>query len=255
VKARRHGSSYRPVTMPKPPKAPEEVIDLFKSAITPKTQVIAIPHMISGTGTILPIREICAEARRRGIFTIIDGAQAFGHIAVDVQELGCDAYYASLHKWFLAPPGTGFLYIRKERIREVWATLASGQWDNHEDDGYRLLQRGTGNLSTLISLGAAIDFHNRIGPQRIHRRIKFLGDRLREGLKGIKRVTLNTSPHPAMSAGITNFQVEGLVGTALMDALWQRRKMRMRGNRLSTHIYNSEAEIDATLELVRDIAK
>jgi selenocysteine lyase/cysteine desulfurase len=136
----------------------------------------------------------------------------------------------------------------------VWTTLASTQWDNHEDDGYRLMQRGTGSLSALVGLSAAIDFHNRIGPERVRQRIKYLGDYLRDGLKKISKVKINTPLHPAMCAGITNYEVEGLQGTALMDALWERKKIRIRGNRQSTHIYNSEAEIDTTLGIVRELA-
>src|SRR5207245_1639892 len=121
---------------------------------------------------------ICDEARNRGIFTVLDGAQAFGHVPVDVKDIGCDAYVGCFHKWMLAPAGTGFIYLRKDMAPKVWCSVASGQWNNHEDNGYRFTQRGTGNLSTMMGLEAALDFHSAIGPERVTSRIKYLGDYL-----------------------------------------------------------------------------
>lgn len=254
AKARRYKLVYRQIPFPKPPQDPQEIVTLFRNAFTPKARVLAVPHIVSGTGAILPVKELCAEARGRGIFTIIDGAQALGHIAVDVKEIGCDAYYSSMHKWLCAPAGNGVLYVRKDRVKDVWTTNASAQWDNHEDEGYRLQQRGTGNLSLLMGLNASLDFHNKIGSERVIRRIKELGDYLRAGLKGIPRVKVNTPLHPAMCAGITNYEVEGRKGTAMQDALWAKG-IRIRGNRQSTHIYNSKEDLDTTLAVIRSLAK
>jgi selenocysteine lyase/cysteine desulfurase len=253
VKAKRYQAVYRQVAMPRPPRNPEEIVVLFLNAFTSRTKVLAVPHIISSTGTVLPVKELCAEASRRGIFTIIDGAQALGHVRVDVKDIGCDAYYSSMHKWLCAPAGNGVLYLRKAQAKNVWTTLASSQWNNHNDEGYRLQQRGTGNLSLLMGLDAAIDFHNKIGPERVARRIKELGDYLRAGLQKIPKVKINTPVHPAMCAGITNYQIEGVGGTAMQDALWAKG-IRIRGNRQSTHIYNSEAELGATLSVIRQLA-
>jgi isopenicillin-N epimerase len=254
VREKRFGIKVTPVPLPDPCRNPEQIIDLFLKAITPRTRVIAISHMVTGTGSILPVRQICSEAQKRGIFTVLDGAQCVGQIPVDVKAIGCDAYFSSLHKWMLAPPGTGFLYIRKERIAEIWTTFASGQWDNHEDEGYRLSQRGTGNLSLLVGLNAALDFHLKIGPERIYRRIKFLGDYLRDGLRKIPKVEIQTSPHPDMCAGITVYNIKGCEPGKIMDELWERKKIRIRGVRQSTHIYNSPQEIDDTQEIVSNMA-
>ncbi len=253
VKARRYKAVYRQVTMPKPPRDPDEVVNAFLNAFTSRTRVLAVPHIISSTGAVLPVKEMCAEARSRGIFTIIDGAQALGHVTVDVKDIGCNAYYSSMHKWLCAPAGNGVLYVRAENAKDIWTTLASSQWDNHKDEGYRLQQRGTGNLSLLMGLNAAIDFHNKIGSERVIRRIKELGDYLRAGLQKIPKVKINTPTHPAMCAGITNYQVEQISGVAMQDALWAKR-IRVRGNRQSTHIYNSEAELDTTLAIIRQLA-
>src|SRR6185312_648978 len=172
---KRHGGTVTKMVLPKPMQSSEEALDIILKSITPRTKVIAISHMISGTGAILPVKEVCAHARSRGIFTVLDGAQTVGHIAVDVKDLGCDAYVGCFHKWLRAPAGNGFLYLRAGRSAEVWPSIASGNWDNHNDNGYRLSQRGTGNLAVLAGAEAAMDFHEQIGPARVQQRIKYLG--------------------------------------------------------------------------------
>jgi selenocysteine lyase/cysteine desulfurase len=159
----------------------------------------------------------------------------------------------------LAPAGTGFVFVRKERAREVWTTIASSHWNDHEDDGYRLTQRGTGNLSLLMGLDAALDFYNSIGAERVQGRIKYLGDYLRSGLREIPRTKIYTSADPSMCAGITVYGVEGVTGPQLQDEMWKRARLRPRasgpGVRHSTHIFNSTQEIDKALGVVRSLAK
>ena len=255
---RRQGTVVK-VELPKPVHDPEEVLNLIRMGITSRTKVIFLSHVITGAGAILPVKEICAEARERGIFTVIDGAQAFGHIPVDVHDIGCDAYVGCFHKWLLAPAGTGFLYVRSEREKEVWSTLCSGNWANHEDDGYRFTQRGTGCLSLTMGLDAALDFHAELGPRRVTDRIKHLGDSLRTGLRKIPGVILYTPAESTMAAGITVYEVPGLVGRQLQNEFWTRGRMRPRGSgngvRHCTHIFNSPEEIDRALAVVRTLAK
>jgi selenocysteine lyase/cysteine desulfurase len=257
--AARHHATVQMMRVPKPVESPEEAMEAFYNALTPRTRILAISHVITGAGSILPVKQICAAARSRGIITILDGAQAFGHIKVDLEEIGCDAYVGCFHKWMLAPAGTGFLFVRQERARDVWTTLASTHWNDHTDDGYRLTQRGTGSLSLHMGLDAALDFHNAIGAARVHERIKFLGDYLRKGLGEIQGVKLYTSSHPAMSAGITVYSVKGVTGGELQNEMWSRARLRPRANgagvRHSTHIFNSTQEIDKALGVVRALAK
>ena len=257
--AKRYNGAMKKVALPRPAHSSSEMIGLVRQAITPRTRVLYISHVITGSGAIMPVKEICAEARQRGIFTVIDGAQAFGHIAVDVKEIGCDAYVGCFHKWLLAPAGNGFLYVRKERAKEVWTTLASSQWDNHDDDGYRLTQRGTGSMSLLEGADAALDFHWAIGPDRVQKRVKYLGDRLRAGLREIPKVKIYSPEDNAMCAGITVYGVDGVTGPQLQDEMWKRGRLRPRslgaGVRHCTHIFNSPAEVDRALEIVRALAR
>ncbi|MBT8235648.1 MAG: aminotransferase class V-fold PLP-dependent enzyme, partial [Bacteroidia bacterium] len=133
--AKRKGCIYKQATMPMPANDPQEIYDAIFKEVTSKTRVIAIPHMVSVYGTVMPVKAICQEARRRGIFTVLDGAQCVGHVEVDVKDIGCDAYYSSLHKWMLAPAGSGILYINNDVVNDIWTTLSSYQWDNREDHG------------------------------------------------------------------------------------------------------------------------
>jgi selenocysteine lyase/cysteine desulfurase len=253
--AKRHGGAVVKMELPKPIHSEDQVLDIVRKSITPRTKVLFLSHVITGAGAILPVKQICTEARQKGIFTVIDGAQAFGHIPVDVHDIGCDAYVGCFHKWLLAPAGTGFLYVRKERAKEVWSTLCSGNWANHDDDGYRFSQRGTGSLSLTLGLDAAMDFHTEIGPQRVYQRIKYLGDYLRAGLRKMPKVIVYSPEESKMCAGITVYEVPGLKGRQLQNEFWARARMRPRGSgngvRHCTHIFNSPEEIDRALEIVR----
>ena len=252
------GTVVTEVPIPDPLSHPDEIVGAFEAAITPKTRVLTFPHVTSGRGIVLPARRLVALARDRGLFSVVDGAQAVGQIRVDVRDIGADAYFFSPHKWLLAPKGTGVLYIRRPVQERIWTTLASSQWDNQEDGMYRLMQYGTHNLSLLRGLEAAIDFMTQIGPDRVEARVRSLGSRLREGLGEIPGVIIETPISPELAAGITRYGIEGLEGTVLQDELWSRRRIRVRGApsvRQSCHIYNDFAQLDETLEVVRELAR
>jgi selenocysteine lyase/cysteine desulfurase len=260
LRDKRYGADVRYVTPPQPAQNPEQLVALYESATTPQTRVWAIPHLTSGSGAILfPVQEMCRRARARGIMTVIDGAQTLGHLRVDVKAMGCDAYFSSPHKWLLAPVGTGMLYIRRELHEKVWATLASGQWDNYRDGLYRLMQYGTGNLSLLVGLEKAIDFHQQLGPARVEERILGLANRLRAGLRQIEGVFIRSPQHPALLSATTIWGIQGVAAGRLQDELWRIGKIRVRTNadgvRHCCHIYNLESEVDRALDTARQIAR
>jgi selenocysteine lyase/cysteine desulfurase len=256
--AERKGSRHRKVEIPRSIDGPAEIVAAFEKAITPDTHLLSFPHISSEQGIVFPAKQICDLARERGVISVVDGAQTPGHIRIDMEKLGCDAYYGSPHKWLMAPAGNGFLYVKESLIDKVWTTLASSQWDNHEDNGYRLGQRGTGNPSLLVGFEAALDLHFDIDPQRVYDRIRELGDRLRAGLAKIDGVEIVT-PRDSMCAGLTTFKVRGVEDEAVQTQLWKRGKIQPRalsegrGIRYSTHIYNSEDEVDRTLAIVNDL--
>ncbi|WP_411767551.1 aminotransferase class V-fold PLP-dependent enzyme [Winogradskyella sp. A3E31] len=256
--AKRKSCIYKQAVMPMPANDPQEIIDAIFKEVTPKTRVIAVPHIVSVYGTVMPVKEICAEARRRGIFTVLDGAQCVGHIDVDVQDIGCDAYYSSLHKWLLAPAGSGLLYVNKDVVTDIWTTVASYNWDNEDDHGFRLMQNGTGNPAMIAGYNAAVEFFNTIGKDKWLARIKELGHYLRSGLKTMPHVTISSSTNEAMAAGITTYAVKGLTGPELQKTLWEKERLQPRSvgedlMRHSVHIYNSKAEIDKALNVIQTL--
>lgn len=262
-RAKRHGALWKAVTLPSPPSDPAEIVARFREAITPKTRVLAIPHQTSMLGLVLPVEELVAIGRERGhprIFIVLDGAQAVGQIDVDVRRLGCDAYFLSPHKWLLAPPGCGALYVRRERQKELWTTLCSTEWASLDKGAYRFMQVGTGNRSLLEGLKAAAELRLELGQERVSKRILSLGERLRAGLRSIDGVRILSSVDPRMAAGITTYKVGDRSGPDIMDAFWkQRYRVRSMGEtqgvRHSLHIYNSPRDVDTALEIVRDLAR
>jgi len=260
LRAKRYGIYIKKVAVPVPPQDPQQLIDLFVNASTPQTKVWAIPHLTSALAIRFPVEPMCAIARQRGIISIVDGAQCIGHMQLNMQQMGCDAYFGSPHKWLLTPKGCGFLYIRRDRLPEVWATVVSGQWDNYHDGAYRFMQIGSGNLSLLKGYEAAIDFHVRIGPDKVERRIMALAERLRAGLKQIPQVTINSPQHPELLSATTVWSLRGYRAVELMDALWDRAKIRCRsmgdpwGVRQGCHIYNLPEDVDRTLATARQLA-
>jgi selenocysteine lyase/cysteine desulfurase len=238
---------------------PEAVVELFRSAMTPRTKVLMFSHVTSGLGARLPARELCALARERGALALVDGAQAVGQLQVDVQALGCDAYVGSPHKWMLAPKGTGFMFLRRAVQDRFWTTLASYQWDNHADGAFRFMQYGTGSVPVAEGLAAALGFIGRIGMPRIERWDAALTRQLREGLAAIPGVRIASPADPTLTAAITTFRVDGMKAKALQDALWEKRvRVRAQGDdrgvRLSAHLYVSPGDIETVLAVVNDAA-
>ncbi len=148
--------------IPTPANDPDQLVELFAGTITSRTRVLAFPHIISSTAVVLPARRLTELAHQHGCLALVDGAQALGQTPVDLQDIGCDAYFASPHKWLLAPPGNGMFYIRRDQREKFWTTLCSFAWDDQTDGMYRFMQYGTGNRSLLTGLDAALDFHFRI---------------------------------------------------------------------------------------------
>lgn len=238
----------------------DDVMKLFADAMTPKTKAVMFSHVVSGLGTRMPARELCAMIRDRGALALVDGAQAVGQMQVDVKELGCDAYVASPHKWMMAPKGTGFLYIRRDLQDRFWTTLASSHWDDHENGAFRFMQYGTGAVPVHEGLMAALKFIDKIGMARIERWDAMLTKRLRDGLARIPAARISSPEDPRLASAITTFRIEGVKAKALQDALWTRHvrvrpQSDARGVRLSAHIYMSPSDVDTVLDVASALAK
>lgn len=238
---------------------PEGIAAMFRAAVTPRTRVIMASHITSGFGILMPVVELIALARERGALSFIDGAQAVGQIRVNVRQLGCDAYVASPHKWLMAPKGTGLLYVRRSVQPNFWTTLASYQWENHEQGVFRFMQYGTGSTALIDGLAAAFALAERNTMERVERWDLMLTRRLREGLAKIPRAVLSSPADPRLASAITTFRIEGVPARDLQNALWEK-KIRVRaqsdanGVRLSAHVCIGPEDIDRVLDVVARLA-
>ncbi len=260
LQARRRGIVVRELPFPIPPPAPEDIVSRFEDAITPRTKVISVSHVTFPTGCMLPVKELAALARPRGILTVVDGAHGIGMLALDMHDLGVDFYASSPYKWMGAPVGTGFLYLRQEAQQQVWPTVANTGWDDPDRGAARYDRLGQRAGPLLMATSAALDFQNAIGRKRIEQRIRALAGRLRERLAEIPQVRVHTSTHPLLACGITGFALEGFDRRDVVDTLWRRHHIWVRHTdlglstvRVSTHHYNTEAQVDRVAEALRDI--
>ncbi len=252
LRAARDGIVTREVFIPSPLPGPNEVARAFEAALTSRTRVLAFCHVTRG-GHLYPVRRLAALARERGILTHVDGAQAVGMFPVHLHELGCDTYSASLHKWFLGPTGTGFLYVRasaREHIRSAFAHDATPENPAFEPPG-------TNDLPVRAALAASLAFMEQVGIDRIEARTRFLSDYLKERLAGMSGVRLVSGASPETSCpASTIFEMEGVDAVASVPVITERASIHIDEHRrdgheairVSTHMYNTTAEIDRLVE-------
>jgi selenocysteine lyase/cysteine desulfurase len=253
LRAKRQGIVIKRFKLPLPPKSPSEVLQAISDSITPKTRVLFVSHITTVTGVVLPVKEISALARAKGIVSMIDGAQVCGMMEVNVRDIGCDMYSSSPHKWLMAPKGTGFLYLRDEIIDRVWSHTTTEGWDNPKLRAARFQQYGSANLPLVVGMIESIRMAQSIGLKAIERRNRELADYLLKGLSE-RGAESWTSPDPAMRCAIVTVNVPPVVRVDLENWLWRERRIRIRGGatphkiRLSTPYYLQKADIDRFLE-------
>lgn len=265
--AQRRGMALRALHLPLAAHSPEQLVDAALAALTPRTRLLFISHIVSATGLIVPVRAICAAARRRGIVTVIDGAHAPGFTRLDLAELDCDYYIGSAHKWLLAPTGTGFLHAgvgaleRLEPPNVSWGyhLPVDGDAANARDQFgatpalRRLECTGTRDICAWLTIPAALDFIERYGQRATAQRMRELSTYARARLSALPGLLAATPAHPELSAAMTAYALPaGTDPGALQARLWQRFRvevgMTQAGTtamlRVSTHFFNTEADID-----------
>ena len=252
LRAKRYGIVVKKITLPRPVPDTATVLNLFNEAITPRTRVIFFSHITTVTGVVLPAKELAALARSKGILSAVDGAHVPGMMRLNVQELGCDMYSASPHKWMQAPKGTGFLYVRDEVIDRLWNTIASEGWDDTKIRAERFQRIGSSNVPTLCGLRASIEFANQIGMDRIEKRQRKMADYIHDQIvqRGAKSWT---SPDAAMRCAIATVTIAPYQMPEPEMWMWKQKKIRIRGGlpskvRLSTPYYLRKKDIDRFLD-------
>src|SRR5437764_3521013 len=169
LRAKRYGIVVKKITLPKPVPNAAAVMNLINDAITPRTRVLFFSHITTVTGVVLPAKELCALARSKGIISAVDGAHVVGMMRLNLDEMGCDMYTSSPHKWLQAPKGSGFLYLRDEVIDRLWNTIVSEGWDDPKIRAERFQRIGSSNVPALWGMRAAIKFANDTRLARVER--------------------------------------------------------------------------------------
>lgn len=267
--AQRQGLTLRTFPLPVLPSSPSEIVDAARAAMTERTRLFFFSHVLSPTGMILPARELCAEARRRGILTVVDGAHAPGFLSVSLDAIGADYYGANCHKWLLAPIGSGFLYAAPGALERLQPLQVSWGWrperarlDERDEFGstprLRVFEfEGTRDFCPWLAIPTAIDFQSDLGWERIRARIAELTHYVRQRLTGLAGLTPSTPDAPGMSGAMVSFRLPaGVAAPLLRRRLWEEYRIEVpiveRPDRLllrtSTHFYNTEAEVDRLAE-------
>jgi selenocysteine lyase/cysteine desulfurase len=259
--SRRYGLVTRIISLPLHPKDTNEIVSAFEQAITPKTRVILVTHMINLTGQILPAREICDMAHSYGVEVILDAAHSFAHINFKIPDTHCDYMGASLHKWLCAPLGNGILYVKKEKIKNVWPLF--GDHTFPADDIRKFEHIGTHPVGNTLPISDAIRFHNSIGSMRKEERLRYLKNYWVERVRRLPKVTINTPFEESRSCAIANLAIEGKTPTEVADYLFEKHKIftvaidteAVKGVRVTPHLYTKVEDLDRMVLAVRALAE
>jgi selenocysteine lyase/cysteine desulfurase len=256
-RARRDGILVREVSIPLPPASPEQLVERITGAIGPRTRVLSFSGITSPTGLVLPVREICEQARARGVTTVVDGAHMTGQVKLRLDELGCDFFAGSPHKWLFAPAGCGLLYIREEWLERLWPLVVTGGWDKPELKAARFMQVGTNERAIFEGLLAGKRFAEAIGPERIYARIHELARRVRAMAAARPSLELLTPEDDRLYAAMVAFRLKPEPLARLRKLAAERRIWLSGGEetiRISTHIHTRPSDIElffATLEAAK----
>lgn len=257
----REGLVLKMIKIPVPPKSLDEITDAFAKAITHKTKVILISHMINITGQIIPVKAICELARSKGIEVIIDGAHTFAHFDFKQNDLACDYFGTSLHKWLFAPKGTGLLYVKREKIEKIWPLMAAEK--TQKTDIRKFEEIGTHSAAPKLAIGEAILFHRGIGPKRKEARLRYLSRYWMNKLRDVPNVRFHTSFDDQMSCGIATVEIVGIDPTALQSYLFDKHKIfttaivhdEFKGIRITPNVYTTLGELDRFCEVMEMVAR
>src|ERR1700759_1227913 len=258
---RREGIVLKTFKIPIPPKDPSEITAAFESNITPRTRVLLVSHVINITGQIVPVREVCELARRRGIEAVVDGAHSFAHFQFKRDDLACDYFGTSLHKWLHAPKGTGLLYVRKDKIKNVWPLFAAER--SQDADIRKFEETGTRSAAQRLAIGEALLFHEGVGAARKEARLRYLARHWMNQLKDEPNVHFNTSFDERQSCAIANIQVADTDPYAVCAHLMSRHKIyatpivheEFKGVRVTPSVYTTLEELDRFCEALRTVAR
>jgi isopenicillin-N epimerase len=257
---RRDGVVLKQFSFPVPAPSMDDLYERFVKGVTPKTKVILICHITNLTGQIFPVKRVCDFGRSRGIEVIVDGAHAFGQWPFTLKDLDCDYYGVSLHKWMLAPVGTGFLYVRRNKIKSLWPLMAAVE--SQDSDIRKFEEIGTHPAANHNAIAEALVFHRGIGAERKGARLRYLRDRWMKRLAADPRFVINTSFDPQMGCAIGNVGIRSVDTAKLQSHLWAKKRIytisiitpEYSGLRVTPNVYTTVDEIDAFADEMEQVA-
>ncbi|HLK27675.1 MAG TPA: aminotransferase class V-fold PLP-dependent enzyme [Puia sp.] len=258
--SKRFGVVNKIVSVPNHPKSDDEIVKLYENAITPKTKLLMVSHMVNITGQILPVRKICDMAHRKGVDVMVDGAHAFAQIKFSIADLNCDYYGASLHKWLSVPLGAGILYVKKENIHKVWPLLAEAE--KKDDDISRLNHIGTHPAHTDLTIADAIDFYEKIGVEKKEARLRFLQQYWTSKTRNIPKVVVNTPEEPSRACAIANVGIENMKPADLAETLLKKYKIytvaidyaNVHGCRITPNVFTTTQDLDVLVSALKELS-
>jgi selenocysteine lyase/cysteine desulfurase len=256
----RYGVVNKMISVPNHPSSDEEIVNLYANAITPKTKLILVSHIINITGQILPIRKICDMAHAKGVEVLVDGAHAIAHFQFKISDLNCDYYGSSLHKWLSTPLGAGLLYVKKERMPDIWPLIVG--WEKDPYKMLRISHTGTHPAHTDLTIADSIDYYNMIGAERKEARLRYLQQYWTSRVRKLPKIILNTPEDPKRSCGIANVGIEGMKPGDLAKRLLEEHKIftvgidgaNVFGCRITPNVYTSIAELDQFVAALKKLS-
>ena len=258
---RREGIVVKEISFPVPPPSQDDLAARIERAITPKTRVIHVCHITNLTGQIFPVKRICQLGRARGIEVIVDGAHAYAHFPFTRDELDCDYYGTSLHKWLLATHGTGFLYVRKAKIERLWPMMAAPPEMNANVRKFEEI--GTHPAANHNAIAEALTFHEGIGAERKAARLRYLFQRWAKRLEKLPKVKILTPYDPTQSCGLASVAIDGMDVNKLVASLWDRYRIivtpivhkEFSCVRVTPNVYTTAAEIDRFGDVMEEVIR
>lgn len=258
--AKRYGVINKIVSIPKHPRSDEEIVELYSKAITSKTRLLMLCHIINITGQILPVRKICDMAHSKGVQVMVDGAHAVAHFRFSLPELNCDYYGSSLHKWLSVPLGAGLLWVKKENISKIWPLIASPE--KEADDITRLNHTGTHPVHTDLTIPYAIDMYMKIGPERKEKRLRYLQSYWINKVKVLPKIELNTPEQAERFCGIANVGIKGMKASDMADTLLKKYKIYtvaidfagVKGCRITPSVFTTPTELDVLVNALKEMS-
>jgi selenocysteine lyase/cysteine desulfurase len=257
----REGIVLKMVKIPIPANSKNEVVEAFAGGISAKTKVILVSHQINLTGQIMPVKEICALAKSKGIEVIVDGAHSFAQFDFKLKDLNCDYFGTSLHKWLYAPKGTGMLFVKKDKIGKIWPLMAAEA--KQASDIRKFEEIGTNSIALKLAIGEAIAYSNGIGLKRKEARLRFLSRYWMNKLKDEKNIYFNTSFDDSMSCAIGNFGIKNIDPSEIGSFLQSKHKIyttpikhdEFQGIRITPNLYTTTVELDRFCSIISEISK